>query len=357
MNCPSCGVPAKHHSGRDGVFWSCPHCQGVSSMISAMRKVMPRDVVNSLWNAAKSGGYPKKRVCPACSHQMAEVPVGTGDFAIDICPVCALVWFDPGEFQQMPATSLPKPPTAKPVSPELARLTAMHKVEHIRERSRLGKTSPDEAWKYIPALLGAPVEFDCETTRCRPVVTWTLLGVVGLVSLFEFSGFISPADWGLIPAEWSRVGGVTFLTSFFLHGGLGHLLSNLYFLYVFGDNVEDFLGRRKYLTLLINATLAGGVLHVLVHSDSMVPCVGASGGISGILAYYALRFPKHRIGVLFFFFKWLRFPVIAYLAFWSLIQLLGAFSGAGQVAYMAHIGGLFAGVLFWAVERNLRSAR
>jgi membrane associated rhomboid family serine protease len=326
-------------------------------MISALRKVVPCDVVNSLWNAAKSGRYPQKRACPACSHKMAEVPVGGDAVAIDICPACAFVWFDAGEFQQMPKTPTPQEAAKKPMNPELARLTAMHKVEHIREQARREKSSPDEAWKYIPALLGAPVEFDCETTRCAPVVTWSLLAVVTATSLLGFAGLLSPLTFGLIPAEWSRLGGLTFLSYFFLHGGILHLLGNLYFLYVFGDNVEDFLGRKKYLMLLADATLAGGVAYVLWHHGSMTPCIGASAGISGILAYYALRFPKHRIGVLFFFCKWIRFPVMGYFAFWVLIQIIGAYGRTGHVAYMAHIGGLLAGVLFWLIERSVRSAQ
>ena len=138
---------------------------------------------------------------------------------------------------------------------------------------------------------------------------------------------------------------------------LGHLLGNLYFLFVFGDNVEDFLGRARFLTLLVASTLVGGIFYILAHEGSMTPCIGASGGVSGILAYYALRFPKHRLGFLFFFCKWLRFPVIAYLAFWVIMQLIGALSGAGRVAYMAHIGGLLTGVVFWAAERFARPIR
>ena len=357
VNCPKCGVPTERRTGHDGLIWSCPQCWGASSMIFTLRKTIPRDVVNSLWNAAKSGHYPQNRPCPACSHRMAEVPVGGDSFSIDICPACAFVWFDSGEYQLLPRQPKEDHSKGEMLSPELAQRYALHKVEHIRQRARREKASPDEAWKYIPALLGVPVEFDCEPVRCLPVVTWALLAVVSFVSLLGFAGILTSSEWGLIPAHWSRLGGLTFLTSFFLHGGLGHLLGNLYFLFMFGDNVEDFLGRARFLALLVASTLAGGIFYILAHEGSMTPCIGASGGISGILAYYALRFPKHRIGFLFFFCKWFRFPVIGYLAFWVIMQLIGAVSGAGRVAYMAHIGGLLTGVVFWVAERFARPIR
>jgi len=357
VNCPDCGVPTERRSGHGGLIWSCPSCSGASSMISTLRKTIPRDVVNSLWNAAKSGRYPQKRPCPACSHRMAEVPVGGDHFAVDICPACAFVWFDAGEYQQLPSQPEEAPREVEKLSPELVEREALHKMEHIRQRARRTKVSPDEAWKYIPALLGVPVEFDVESVRCRPVVTWALLVIVSFVSLLGFAGVLTSSEWGLIPAHWGRLGGLTLLTSFFLHGGLGHLAGNLYFLFVFGDNVEDFLGRTRFLTLLVASTVVGGLFYIIAHEGSMTPCIGASGGVSGILAYYALRFPKHRLGFLLFFCKWIRFPVIAYLGFWVVMQLIGAVSGVGRVAYMAHIGGLLTGVVFWAAERFARPIR
>jgi len=326
-------------------------------MISTMRKTIPRDIVNSLWNAAQSGQFPQNRTCPSCNQMMAEVPVPGESFAIDVCTRCAFVWFDSGEYQLLLQTPKEDHSKGEQISPELAQRYALHRVEHIRQRSRREKCTPDEAWKYIPALLGVPVEFDCEPVRRQPIVTLLLLIIVSVVSLLGFAGILTSSAFGLIPAEWGRLGGLTFLTSFFLHAGPRHLLGNLYFLFVFGDNVEDFMGRARFLVLLVAATLGGGLLHVLVNQHSNVPCIGASGGISGILAYYALRFPKYRVGFLIFFCKWIRFPVIGYFAFWVIMQLIGALSGAGRVAYMAHIGGLLTGLVFWAAERFARPAR
>ena len=82
------------------------------------------------------------------------------------------------------------------------------------------------------------------------------------------------------------------MTSFFIHGSLLHLVGNVYFLMVFGDNVENDIGRWRYAALLLAATLAGGFLHIALDVRPLIPCVGASGGIAGVLTYYALRFPR-----------------------------------------------------------------
>ncbi|MHC4677439.1 MAG: rhomboid family intramembrane serine protease, partial [Planctomycetota bacterium] len=115
-------------------------------------------------------------------------------------------------------------------------------------------------------------------------------------------------NWGLVPAELGRRFGLTFVTSFFLHGGLVHLFGNLYYLVVFGDNSEDVLGRGRYLLLIAAATIVGDIAHIVSDPGSTTPCIGASGGISGVLAYYCLRFPKASVGIVVFF-HWVRLPV------------------------------------------------
>lgn len=159
--------------------------------------------------------------------------------------------------------------------------------------------------------------------------------------------------WGFIPAEAFRWGGLTLLTSFFLHGGIWHLVGNLYFLLIFGDNVEDYIGRWRFGALILGSAIAGDLVHLLFDPGSDVPAIGASGGISGILLFYALRFPQARLGFLFRFsfdFRWIQIPAWGALAFWLGLQLLllwFQWKGVGQVAATAHLGGALAGVGFW----------
>jgi membrane associated rhomboid family serine protease len=161
--------------------------------------------------------------------------------------------------------------------------------------------------------------------------------------------------WGLVPAEFGRHFGLTLITSFFLHGGYFHLFGNLYFLLVFGDNSEDVLGKARYLLLIALATVAGDFAHILSDLGSTAPCIGASGGISGILAYYCLRFPRARVGMILFWVRWIRIPVGAMFAVWILLQiimLIQQSAGFGRVAVFAHLGGAAVGVLFWLVTRQ-----
>jgi membrane associated rhomboid family serine protease len=155
-----------------------------------------------------------------------------------------------------------------------------------------------------------------------------------------------------------RSGGVTMLTAFFVHGGWLHLVGNLWFLVVFGDNVEEFLGRARWLLLLGSATVAGMLLHAFGDARSAVPVVGASGGISGLIAFYALRFPRARLGFLLivrFVPIWLTLPAWGGFALWMLMQvlfLIEQLSGFGRVSALGHLGGVLAGVVAFLVARK-----
>jgi len=148
------------------------------------------------------------------------------------------------------------------------------------------------------------------------------------------------------------------LTSFLLHGGILHLVSNMYFLLVFGDNVEDALGKAGYLGLIVAAALVGDLLHVIFDPRPQIPVVGASGGISGVILYYALKFPRAALGILLrilFYFRWVSLPAYVYVGFWVLLQILGAFqqvAGVTNVSALAHLGGASVGAAAWLLTRN-----
>jgi membrane associated rhomboid family serine protease len=175
-----------------------------------------------------------------------------------------------------------------------------------------------------------------------------------MVSILAFFNLDAAIDsFGFVPAQAFRYGGLTILTSFLLHGGILHLIGNLYFLLIFGDNVEDYLGWRKYLLLILAATITGDCVHLLVASGSTTPCVGASGGISGVIVFYALQFPRARLGFLvrlYWQFRWLQIPAWGALILWLLMQSFGVvmqLSGFSNVASTAHLGGSAAGLLLW----------
>lgn len=159
-------------------------------------------------------------------------------------------------------------------------------------------------------------------------------------------------DWGLVPARIIYGEGYeTFVTSMFLHGGWMHLLGNMLFLHVFGDNMEDRMGHGRFLAFYLGAGLAAALAQMAADPASMVPMVGASGAIAGVLGGYLLLYPKARVDVIFIFIVFFKvFPIPAWivLGVWFGLQL---FSGAttptdgGGVAYWAHVGGFVAGLV------------
>jgi membrane associated rhomboid family serine protease len=190
------------------------------------------------------------------------------------------------------------------------------------------------------------------------VVTFILIVVNVLVFLFEMSldpyyrnVFIS--TYGMVPDEFAWR---TLLTSMFLHGGWMHVLGNMWFLWIFGDNVEDILGHGKFLLFYLACGAAAGLAQVLIDPSSRVPTVGASGAIAGVMGAYIVKFPHSRIlslVTIIFFFTTVEVPAWLMLIYWFIIQLFQGIgtvgyshvSQGGGVAYMAHVGGFVAGAL------------
>jgi len=175
------------------------------------------------------------------------------------------------------------------------------------------------------------------------------------VTALDPEGFIM--QYALVPGR-VDLGDYTtwtpFITSMFLHGGILHIASNMLFLWVFGDNVEGFLGKIQYFFLYITSGLVGGISQYLLMPDSTIPMLGASGAVAGALGAYFVLLPHSSIKTLFPFFGFLTFvniPARFMLGYWIVLQVLsGAISlpggsESGGVAFFAHIGGFFTGFL------------
>ena len=166
-----------------------------------------------------------------------------------------------------------------------------------------------------------------------------------IVSLSAFEQFIEA--YGFKPAEFSIL---TLVTSMFLHGGIAHIFGNMWFLYIFGDNVEDKFGHFKYIIFYILSGVSASLLHFMLNINSNIPAVGASGAISGVLGAYIVLFPKVKVYVTGSYGHVGKVSALFMLGFWFLFQLLsGAFSLFGAqsgIAFFAHIGGFVFGALF-----------
>jgi membrane associated rhomboid family serine protease len=228
-----------------------------------------------------------------------------------------------------------------------------------------------------------PISDDNSGRRTTPLVTWALIAANVFVFVF-LQGFGTNERFTLayatvpyeiltghdvaqsIPVrdEYGRTRGsidlqptpipvyLTLFTSMFMHGGLAHLLGNMLYLHVFGDNVEDELGHARYLFFYLLCGVLAGLAHVLttavLKSNALLPSLGASGAISGVLAGYVSLFPHRRVRVLWFY-SIMEVPAIFAIGIWFVFQLISGLGmlggGMGGVAYGAHIGGFVAGLV------------
>jgi membrane associated rhomboid family serine protease len=204
---------------------------------------------------------------------------------------------------------------------------------------------------------------DSQPSYSKPLVTVSLIAVNVLIFLYQLSldsfslnQFI--ASFGLIP---SRLRPEALVTSMFLHGGWMHVIGNMWFLWIYGDNVEDTLGHAKYLLFYVLCGVAAGLVHMVFNADSRIPTIGASGAIAGVMGAYVVKFPRSRIVTLvpvFFFLTTFEIPASVILVYWFVVQFFSGFwtMGAshlsqGGVAWFAHVGGFVAGILLIYVLR------
>ena len=205
-----------------------------------------------------------------------------------------------------------------------------------------------------------PIHDDTNRLHGRPYVNYSLVAINAAVFAWEAisTGFFANEQatseiflkYGAIP-KFVLAGDIqATLTSMFIHGGIAHLVGNMVFLYVFGDNVEDRFGHIRYLAIYILwgmfATLVQSIYAVSTGGGD-IPTIGASGAISGVLGAYLVMFPSAKIHTLVFafFITTIRIPAIAFIPFWFILQVLFSVIGeSGGVAYLAHIGGFIAGV-------------
>lgn len=359
--CPVCRTTLEQTKTENGLVWACERCGGHAATVAILRKSVEGAFVSRLWGALLEGKWLRQRQdrpCPSCAKPMGEITreTVTGPMQIDVCRPCQFFWFDLGESQQLPVV----PPGAPEpeLHPRVREALALAEIERIRRRHETGDFedgAPDEWWQVLASIVGMPVEHEAQGLLRWPILTWGIALLVLAVGVLSFGSLeYWVRDYGFVPADPFRHGGLTLLTSFLLHGGWVHLLGNLYFLLVFGDDVEDVVGHARFLLLLAAAALVGDFCHLATDPDSTVPSIGASGGISGVIAFYAFAFPRARIG-LFVRFGWIRLSARWAFALWLGVQAFGTWqqlSGFVGVNYLAHLGGAAAGLLCWLVWRE-----
>jgi membrane associated rhomboid family serine protease len=207
-----------------------------------------------------------------------------------------------------------------------------------------------------------------------PFLTYLLIGLNILVFLFQLS--LPPEElraliftWGVIPRSLAAWGSdplvlLTLVTSLFLHGGWFHLIGNMLYLWIFGNNVEDRMGHVGFLLFYLLCGIAASLTEVFLKPGSALPTIGASGAIAGVLGAYFLLYPRAKVillvPVFLFFFFTVQVPAVVVLGLWFVLQLfsgvaqLGVYTESGGVAYWAHAGGFVAGMLLMPLFRCSR---
>ncbi|MDP6755642.1 MAG: rhomboid family intramembrane serine protease [Candidatus Marinimicrobia bacterium] len=200
-----------------------------------------------------------------------------------------------------------------------------------------------------------------------PFVTFGIITLNAFIFLGQF--WISGNDpgigrslvymYGFVPAEFNPL---TIFTSMFMHGGFAHIIGNMWFLYIFGDNVESILGHVKYFMFYLACGIGAALAQFFVEPASQVPMIGASGAVAGVLGAYMIRFPKarvHVLAVIIIFITTFVVPAQIVLGLWFLMQLSGGLGSlgvdtTGGVAWFAHIGGFIIGITSLKYFQNFR---
>jgi membrane associated rhomboid family serine protease len=347
MHCPRCSYPLTviRHPHKPVEIDQCKRCGGMFlEPHQAVQRLGPL-ADPSIWKKDPSVTDLGKDelFCPHDKTQMHAYVLASErqGVQLDQCSTCQGVWFDDKE---------------------------AHRLFEILKENRDKKRREDDTqekepetpsvWSYLFQIItNLPVE-GYHPTKNRPVLLWFLILSVVAVFAWEMHLILNYPSSGIkaflaayacVPAEVTAgrqyIGLFTYM---FLHAGYAHLLGNLYFLYVFGDNVEDALGKTRFVLLYVLAGIAGALLHTVFAVKSTTPLVGASGAIAGVLAAYMILFPRVDIWVVLFFYRF-RVKAMYYIFFWLGFQFVSLYFvkniGGGGTAWLAHIGGFVAGFL------------
>ncbi|MGE5552082.1 MAG: rhomboid family intramembrane serine protease [Bacteroidota bacterium] len=409
--CPECLGELVDTATDHGYVWICAKCRAQCLNQAVLVKMKSEEFARRLSAQAREIGAPRRRPCPMCSNYMTEVNGAEGGepVPLDFCAVCGTTWISARASEKLlpspaPAAATPtstttpppmnpsyaamtpiNPPSvalpsvgaaetaatampAAPAAPDLSsRIPALTQEQQDRiaafyaqsatnqfnsKYAEKRRFAPESAWQRIAGYLGMPVKCDTQLSR-PPATTWALtffIAVVSLVAIFATDMRTTVGNLAFIPAQPFRHYGLTLLTCVLLHGGLFHLLSNSYFLFFFGDSVEDRIGGLSFLLLFLGSAVTGNFLHTFMDPNAEVPVIGASGGIAGVLAFYGLSFPRAKLAFYILFRIWIRLPALLFVLAWIGMQFFGAraqVAGFGDVSYLAHLGGVVMGIVFW----------
>lgn len=351
--CPKCHLPMQALTHGGVALSHCVECQGLWFDGEEVSRVIgPAEV--GPFRAGLTGERSRATPLPcARGHgRLREVTLELPTDRADACgcPDCLGVWMEARDLRRI-RPHLPQADVASDERIEALELRlaeAQHQADDAKAARREAELPPMLFLMQAPL---APLKI-YSAVRRRPLVTYTLITANAAVFGLQWvSGGLF--ELALVPA-WFLQGlqPWTILTAMFLHGDVFHLLGNMYFLAVFGDNVEDRVGVPRYLILYLLGGFGASLAHIAADAASTIPTLGASGAISAVMGAYVALFPHRKLYVTLFVVM-RRVRAVWFLAVWLAFQFYYAFQGAPGVAWWAHIGGVAVGAGLAAVHRAM----
>jgi len=349
--CPQCRLPLSTVRAGTVEIDQCRQCGGAFFDAGEAAALMGPEADPASW----SGGA----VVTAPTFASPGCPVGHGGMwryaimaeadAADVyaCGTCRGMWLEAKDAQKLVAVVRgAQRQQSVDLSPQ-GESAAAQRIGVARYVFQFLTLLPSEVWHPV---------------RKRPVVVYSLLA--SLTAIFAYQFFLKSTapdraeaiilQFGVISRElFAGYGLGTLVTHAFLHAGVLHLLGNLYTLHIFGDNVEERLGRTRFVLLYLLSAIGGAVLYAAMERGSLHPMIGASGAIFGVMGAYLVFFPRVKFWVVLFFAPYpFRISAVWYLLAFSALQIVLYLRHARGVAFMAHIGGLLVGVLLGFLWRS-----
>jgi len=358
MKCPFCVSELKQVKSKSAIVDICPKCKGIwfdsGEIVDFIRSLTesqelspqtpelfkPREV------EAPGSIEQEHKICPRCDKTLRTFNYAyDSNVLLDKCPDCSGIWADSGEIQQI-ASYLKKDPAITAFGKSVIKDS-----ETVRQLQQLDQLS-EELWQstgpYLFVAPTIPVSDEAPRSR-RPLITisiivfCTSIFAVQLLLVNDPSAFFE--SYGFIPENFWHM---SIISHMFLHAGIIHLIANMLFLWVFGDNVEDRFTTLGFGVLYLGSGIFASILHTLVNWGSPVPVIGASGAVSGIMGAYLVFYPRARVKV-FLAYRILRVPAWLYLGSWFCLQLMYGLAyptvDYSNIAWFAHIGGFVFGVV------------
>lgn len=360
MICPICSCELRKIKSKNVIIDVCRNCSGIwfdsgelqlflQQIIESpditpesTRLFTPRHVETS------HPSVQENRVCPKCSVVMKTFNYAyDSNVFLDKCQNCDGIWAEAGEVKQI-ARFLKKDPKVMVIAQDIVK--RQQYINELHELADIGNTLRTHAHysAFMPKIF-LPLNDDYQAEKF-PVVNISIILVSVLVFLLQLfvvqdpQAFLSRFGFNV-----SQIWSIGLISSTFLHGGIFHILGNMYFLWIFGDNIEDHMGRIRFLVFYIASGIAACFLHASFYNGPNIPLIGASGAISGVMGAYCVLYPQARLQVLVFC-RIIWIPASIYLTSWFLFQILYSIitlssNAYYRIAWVAHVGGFIFGML------------